>query len=245
MRRNIIAIGGGDIGVGQTRPFDEELVRLTGKPNPRLLFIPTATEDRLDYAETVSRVYRELGCQVDVLWLYGEDANFLTPREKILSADVVYVGGGNTKAMLARWKEFGVDLLLRQHVEAGKPAGGISAGAICWCRVGNSDWPVFEGIPGVNTARLDAMGLLDLILCPHASTEHFRLGEFREMMKTETGFGIALDDGCALQVKGDEYRILASLEGAVAHRITWRGQILEERTLAPTLSFQPIETLTF
>lgn len=238
---NIVAIGGGEIREGQTETLDRELVRLAA--GPRLLFIPTASDDAPGYVEAVSKAYGRLGCETTPLLLWSEDADSARAAAKIAEADLVYVGGGNTKRLIARWRELGVDLALRRHLDAGKPVGGISAGALCWFRVGNSDWPQFEGIPGVNTARLDCLGFVDLVLCPHTRDEGFRLAEFREMMKGERGPGVGLDDGCAIQIRGDEYRILASMEGSVAHRIEWRDGALDERTLEPHDDFRLLASL--
>ncbi|MFZ4508950.1 MAG: Type 1 glutamine amidotransferase-like domain-containing protein [Fimbriimonas sp.] len=238
MTRNIVAIGGGSIGDGGTRAIDEELVRLTNQARPHLLFIPTASNDDTPYAQMVERVYRELGCTTDTLWLWGKDAE--NPEAKIAQADAIYVGGGNTKAMMRRWRELGVDRALREFVASGKPAGGLSAGALCWFRVGNSDWPQYEGLAGINTAPIECLGIVDLVLCPHTRDEGFRLKEFREMMQTTPGVGIGLDDGCAIQIRDDEYRILASQEGSVAHRIEWVEGQLAERILGPHADFRAL-----
>lgn len=235
---NIIAIGGGSVGLGETESIDREIIALTGKPNPKALFIPTASNDDPGYAQEVASAYSRYGCTVDSLMLSAGD-----DPHKIRDADLIYVGGGNTKMMIEIWREAGVDLLLKEHLDLGKPAGGLSAGALCWFRVGNSDWPRYEGIPGVNTARLDCLGLVDLVLCPHTRDEGFRLGEFREMMKDERGPGLGLDDGCAIQVRGNQYRILASLPGSVAHRVEWVGGGLEERTLEPHVDFRDLSGL--
>jgi dipeptidase E len=145
--------------------------------------------------------------------------------------------------MLELWRSTGFADYLSQTVWEGKPAGGLSAGAICWFRVGNSDWPQYEGIPGVNTARLDGLNLVDLAACPHTKNEGFRLAEFREMMRTEGGVGIGLDDGCAIHILDDEFRILASQPNAVAHRIEWVEGALREESLVPHHAFRPLAEL--
>jgi dipeptidase E len=235
---NIVAIGGGSVELGETESIDRELISLAQQPNPLALFIPTASSDAEDYTESFSRAYGRLGCRVDVLRLLSNDN-----PEKIREADLIYVGGGNTKMMLEVWRQLGVDQLLREHLDKGKPAGGLSAGALCWFRVANSDWPLYEGIPNVNTARLDCLGFVDLVLCPHTRDEGFRLAEFREMMKGESGTGVGLDDGCAIQIRGDEYRILSSIPDSVAHRIEWVKGALQERSLPPHEDFRALTNL--
>ena len=236
---NIVAIGGGSVGTGETRSLDEELVRLSGVPNPHCLFIPTASDDSLDYLPQVKLGYEPLGCTVEPLLLWSVD-NAATAATKIAAADLIYVGGGNTKKMVALWKELGVDRMLREHLDAGKPAGGVSAGALCWFGVCNSDWPIYEEIPGVLTAPLQCLDFVHLSLCPHASRESNRLADYREMMHDVPGPGIALDDCCAIQIRGDEYRILASIPAAIAHRIEWKHGILHEDAIEPHEDFRPL-----
>lgn len=229
---------------GETLLIDQELVSLTRLENPRLLFIPTASYDSPEYFDSIKAVYGDqLGCSVSVLCVWEQDTDPSTIAERIDSADVIYVGGGNTKAMIARWRELGVDRALKAFVESGKPVGGLSAGAICWFKVGNSDWPQYENIPNVNTARLDCLGFVDLIACPHTGRESFRLSEFTKMMESESGVGIGLDDCCAIQIQGDTYRILASLDGVGAHLLFRSGgQILRE-FLGPHDDFRQISEL--
>jgi len=63
----IVAIGGGEIGRPgfpvETTKIDKEIIALTGKKNPRLLFIPTASSDSESYYEVVKKHFgKRLGC---------------------------------------------------------------------------------------------------------------------------------------------------------------------------------------
>ena len=73
----IVALGGGEIGRPgypiETTAIDEEIIRLSGKNKPRLLFIPTASRDSEIYIETLQKHFGErLGCKIDVLRLATE-----------------------------------------------------------------------------------------------------------------------------------------------------------------------------
>ena len=46
--------------------------------------------------------------------------------------DVVYVGGGSMRNLLAIWREHGLDPILREAWEGGVVLAGLSAGAMCW-----------------------------------------------------------------------------------------------------------------
>ena len=244
MRQNIIAIGGGNIRTGETFSIDRRFVALSDLASPKLLFIPTASEDSEEYIDAICSVYgQRLGCEVEVLRLWSDDRWLPTIAAKIQSADLIYVGGGNTKAMLSKWRDLGVDREIRRAVHAGKPVGGLSAGAICWFRVGNSDWPQYEQIPGVNTARLDCLGLIDLIACPHTKNESFRLAEFKQMMFEESGVGIGLDDCMAIQIRDDEYRFLASADDSRAHIIYRTGDEIVHEIMESHDDFRPLTDL--
>ena len=73
----IIAIGGGEIGRPgkpiETLEIDKEIIRLTGKKNPQLLFIPTASSDSEGYVSTVREHFSgRLACNIDLLLLMTE-----------------------------------------------------------------------------------------------------------------------------------------------------------------------------
>ena len=232
------------MGAGETFSIDEELVRISGKQNPVALFIPTASGDPDDYVELFKHTYGDrLGCRISTLKVATDDLSRPEIADLISAADLIYVGGGNTKEMIRRWKELGIDVLLKEHLDKGKPAGGLSAGAICWFRVGNSDWPQYENVPGVNTAELKALGFVDLAICPHTRDEGFRLSEFKTMMRGIPGGGIGLDDGCAIQIDGDKYRIIASQPNSFAHHIGWKDGECKERILEAHRAFRQLAEL--
>ena len=54
----LVAIGGGKIETQETLPIDREIVRLTGKRKPNVLFIPTASGDASEYCDNFQAVYR-------------------------------------------------------------------------------------------------------------------------------------------------------------------------------------------
>ena len=52
--------------------------------------------------------------------------------EKLIQKqDVIFVGG-KIKSMLAVWRDWGLDKILKKAYESGTIMSGVSAGAICW-----------------------------------------------------------------------------------------------------------------
>lgn len=240
---NIVAIGGGHLLERETTPIDAEIVRLTGKSNPVALFIPTASNDRPDYVDVFRDLYIELGCQVEVLAIAAQDPSPNEVAEKIARADLVYVGGGNTRTMLIRWKEIGVDRALWEAGLRGAILSGLSAGANCWFRYANSDAPMIEGAEGIATIRLDCLGWIDLAVCPHYSREVYRPDEMRKMMLTTPGMGIGIEDGAAIHVRGGEYRILSAWEDTTIHHVGMVEGEFYSRRLEASREFRPFAEL--
>jgi len=155
----IIALGGGEMGRPGTKKetisIDREIIRLTGKKHPKLLFLPTASGDALSYVEVVKKYFGDfLGCRVSSLLLLKERLPHTAIRTKILGSDIVYVGGGNTLRMMRIWRKQGVDKILQLAYKKGIVLAGLSAGAICWFRYGNSDARKFKNPDPANSKTL-------------------------------------------------------------------------------------------
>ena len=108
-----------------------------------------------------------------------------TPRDLesfVLEHDGIYVGGGNTRSLLAVWREWQLDVYLRKAYERGIVLGGASAGSICWFEQG-----VTDSIAGPLTA-LDCLGFLPCSNCPHYDSEVLRRPTYRKLGITTYGF---------------------------------------------------------
>ncbi|MBP6929412.1 MAG: Type 1 glutamine amidotransferase-like domain-containing protein [Candidatus Moranbacteria bacterium] len=221
--KTIIAIGGGELKDLETLPIDRTIIQLSRKKSPRVLFIPTASNDSFGYWETFQAVYgKKLGCKTDVLFLVREKLAYEEIEKKILAADIVYVGGGNTLRMLRIWRKYGVDLLLRRAYEKGIILSGLSAGAICWFLYGSSDSRSFmkNGKPSSALMRLRGLGFLPFTLSPHHIREkRLRDPGIQEIMQRTPGIALALDDCSAMCFRGDEYEVLTARRGVGVRKV--------------------------
>lgn len=207
MRGQVVAIGGGGFtNEGDRFAIDRYLLELTGKEKPRVLFLPQASAEAKVYVDAYLTAYGQVDCEADWLSLYGRVKGGW--EERILSADLIYVGGGNTRSMLALWREWGVDGLLRQAAEQGSVLAGVSAGAICWFEQGITDsvWPL-----GV----LDCLGFIPGSCCPHYDSEPERKPALAQFLKEgRCAPGVALSDGTAAHfIDGELYKVLRWREG--------------------------------
>ena len=165
----IACIGGGGFAAGNTSGIQERhlltLLRKTGA-RPRVLFIGTAHGDAERAQLNAHRMFSSLGCDLRTLPFFEYDMKRDYPAEA-RAADLVFVGGGNTPAMVAVWREFGFDAALREASQGGTVLAGISAGANCWF-----EHYVTDSVPGGGVRA--GLGWLKGTFCPHLDSEPWR-----------------------------------------------------------------------
>jgi peptidase E len=169
-RRTIVAIGGGGFLVNDFRGHQErylvDQVRPTPGRRPRALFLGTALGDKERGQLTFIKTFTALGCDADSLPFFPYEMHRDYAAE-VRAADLIYVSGGNTVAMLVVWQAFGFDRALREAYENGTVLAGVSAGANCWF-----ERYVTDSVPGGGVR--DGLGLLRGTFCPHLDSEAWR-----------------------------------------------------------------------
>lgn len=249
MKRNIIAIGGGKIMVprdrqAQTLSIDESIVKQVRRKKPNVLFIPTASEDNLEYCEAFRYQYEtRLACKVEELLLYRNRPSSKKIQMLISNSDIIYVGGGNTLRMMRLWRQLGVDKYLDKARKRGAILCGLSAGAICWFRQGNSDSRKFKDETNKTLIKVTGLNYADLLMCPHYDVEKHRQPSLKAMMKKTKGIAIGVENNAALHIKDDQYRILASKRNKKAYLIYWKGGEYVKQALKPSDKFHYLNEL--
>lgn len=233
-QKKIVAIGGGEIITGDTLIIDKEIIRLTQKKHPKLLFMPTASSDSEDYWNQIDKYYgKKLGCKTEVLYLLNETPSLKEIKEKILTADIIYVGGGNTLKMIKLWRVLGVDKLLKTAWQRGIVLCGISAGSICWFDSGHSDSMSFYNSKNWKYINVKCLGFIKGIHCPHYNSQTLRVPRkkhFKNMIQKIGGMGIAIENNCAIEFLDDKYRVISSKVNAKALRVFKKnGKVISER----------------
>lgn len=245
--KKIVAIGGGEIRDSETLAIDKEIIRLTQKKYPRLLFIPTASSDSEDYYKDIDICYgKKLGCKTDVLYLLKKTLSSKEIENKILGADIVYVCGGNTLKMMKLWRRFGVDKLLEKAWENGVVLCGISAGSICWFESGHSDSMSFYNTKKWKYINVHGLGFIKGIHCPHYDSQTLgapRKTHFCEMIQKIGGMGIVIDNNCAIEFLDDKYKVITSNKSAKAFRVFKENKKIISKRIEQKNELTPITIL--
>lgn len=239
----IVAIGGGSLGEGDTFSIDREICELTETSSPVATFIPTASEDDEEYIAEFQHIYGEkLDCKTQSLQLLNTPPPQDQLEQYILQSDLIYVGGGNTKMMMNRWQELGVDQLLKKAFRRNIVLSGLSAGALCWFDHGHSDSMYYESPEDWEYIRVQGLGLIPGLGCPHFHEED-RVESFKNMVINYQQPGIALDDCTALEVIDDQFRIRSDGTDYKAYRIVPTKNRTQVSSLPETNKYQPISEL--
>ena len=192
--RRVAAIGGGGFLMDDSSLRQERwLLSLTGKPRPAVLFLGTAGGDGVVGQAKFFRAFTQLDCRPSSLLFFPYDMQ-RDYRQAVLEADLVYVGGGNTPAMLAVWREFGFDTALREAYDAGTVMAGISAGANCWFQR-----YITDSIPG--GGMRDGLGWLDGCFCPHLDSEPWR----QPLLAAQPGPALGAGDGVVALYENEQW----------------------------------------
>ncbi len=221
---HIVAMGGGGFSMEPDNPLlDRFILSLARVSSPRVCFLNPANS-----ADYFYRFYQAFGleaCRTNHLDLCRPPTADL--RAFLLEQDVVYVGGGNTRSMLALWREWGLPEILAECQAEGAVFAGVSAGMICWF-----EWGLTDSVPGT-LGPLACAGLLPGSAAPHYDGERDRRPAFHGLVADGTlPPGVAADDSAALHyVDGELSEVVCSVVDKRGYRVAREGDSAVETVL--------------
>jgi dipeptidase E len=232
MVSKLIAIGGGGFLMEPENPLlDRYCLDCTGKTVPKVCFVPTASGDSEDFLSRFYTAFARYPCEPSHLAFFRKPRSGAIPlnniEENLLNQDLIYVGGGMTRSMLAVWREWNLDKILRKAWQSGILLAGMSAGAICWFEYGGSDSNGSDKM-----SPLKGLGLIHGSCTPHYDGESNRRPDLHWLVKNgELPLGVGIDDGAAVLFEEQQVvEVVASRPAAKAYQIKREedGQVIEE-----------------
>lgn len=227
----ILALGGGGFtSKPGDPPLDDLVLELSGAREPRILFLPTAGGDAGDQISSFYATFGHRHCRAEHLSLFRLPDSPRTLREIVLDQDVIYVGGGSMRNLLAIWAAHELDAVLLEAHEQGVVLAGLSAGAMCWFEGGVTR---SSGVP----APISGLGLLEGSLSVHADGDPQRLPVWLDaVQRGALPGGWAVDDGAGLLFEdGRLVRVVSARPGAGVLRADAVGGELVRRKIAGDL----------
>lgn len=195
-----------------------------------ILFVPYARPSGVtydEYTEVPRKAFAQKGIQVKGI---HESEN---PKETILNAKAIFIGGGNTFLLLKTLYELNLMDVLKKVVTNGVPYMGSSAGSnLTGLTIGTTN-----DMPIVYPPSFDALGFLPFNLNPHyldpdANSTHkgeTRETRIKEFHKFNSQPVLGLREGSWLEARDGEIK----LKGDLTARLFWQGK--EPAELEPGL----------
>ncbi|HNT75642.1 MAG TPA: peptidase E [Anaerolineae bacterium] len=227
--RHIIAMGHGGFSMdADNLVLDQYICTQTGKARPKVCFLPQASGEAAEYIIKFYKAFTTLDAVPSHLSLFRPPTADL--ESFLLEKDAIYVGGGNTKSMLALWRVWGLDAILRKAWQQGVILAGLSAGAICWFEQGSTD-----SVPG-RLSALECLGYLKGSCCPHYDGEAERRPTYQQMVAAgEILPGYGIDEGAAMHFRDDElHAVVASHPNVAAYAVEVMDGVVQEKALPVT-----------
>ena len=226
----ILAMGGGGFTMEPDNPaLDDFVLSLVRVPEPRILFLPTASGDPTAQITGFYARFARVASAAH-LSLFRRHGSARSLADIVLEQDVIYVGGGSMRNLLAIWRAHELDALLVEAWRRGIVLAGLSAGAMCW----------FAG--GVTRSAgplevIEGLGLLPGSFSVHADGEPERLPVWLAAVRSgELPGGWAADDGVGLLFAGTRMtRVVSSRPGTAALRVDAVGEELVRHRIEPEL----------
>lgn len=228
MIKQIVAIGGAGLSTeGDELRLERYILGLTGKTDPKLCYLGTASGDAQAGIDRFYDACTHLACTPTHLSLFKPSTRDLAGL--LLAQDVLYIGGGNTRNLLALWRLWEVDTIMRAAWERGIILAGVSAGSICWFGQGTTDsW--FGPL-----SALPCLGFLPGSNCPHYDSEPERRPTYHRFVASGAmADGYAADDGVALHFTDTTLaKVISSRPDARAYRVVRSGDGAVETMIVP------------
>ena len=191
MKKQIIAAGDGLLD-DKNQLMNLYILAQSQKENPKICIIPTASGDNLGLIKGFYSVFDRFPCETDHFSLFSPSDDKKDVRKFILSQDILYITGGNSKCLLALWRDWGLDEIIKEAYENGTVLSGGSAGSVCWF-----EQCITDSFPGT-LSPMDCLGLLPYSNCPHFASEKRREAYEQLITNKMVKPGYAADDFAAL-----------------------------------------------
>jgi dipeptidase E len=223
-----ILIAGGGFGTA----FIRYMASLTGKPRPKICYLPTASADSpsgiISWYRSSAPLNVEPFVQESFIASTRQNQSW---EEVFLSMDAIVVSGGNTLNQQAIWKAQGIDAVLKQAWDRGIVLGGASAGSLCWFEEGTTDSRPKE------LSTVKCLGFLKGSHSPHYDREPGRRPLYQKLIGSgEMKPGYACDNDAGIYFQDNEVkRVVATRAGAKVYYVSVVGGKVVEKVMEPEL----------
>lgn len=223
--RKILVAGG-----GFNTAFIRYMAEVTGKPRPKLLYLPTASADSqsgvITWYRNCATLNVEPSHQISFIASTAQDKSW---EEVFLSVDGIVCSGGNTLNQQAIWKAQGIDVILTQAWDRGIVLGGASAGSLCWFEEGTTDSRPKD------LSTVQCLGFLKGSHSPHYDAEPGRRPLYQKLIGSgQMKPGYACDNDAGIYFEDNTVkRVVSARVGAKVYYVSLENGKVVEKVMEP------------
>ena len=187
-------------------PIDQEIIKLTNKTNPNLVYIGFASKyAEADY-DKIKKKYRSLGCNTRQLKVKNLE-NPKVMEEKLKDVSIIYIGGGDTITLKEIMDKHLLKDFLKEEAKKRCVIVGVSAGAILLSKEGYSDSYIIRGEKD-HYDFVTGYHFVDKIISPHYEKNSNKTKELIEDCKKNKKEVIALPNDSCIIIENDDVRMI-------------------------------------
>ena len=210
--------------------FIRYMAQLTGKPRPKLLYLPTANADSptgvISWYRSCAPLNVEPSHQISFIASTAQPKSW---EEVLLSVDGIVCSGGNTLNQQAIWQAQGIDVVLKAAWDKGIVLGGASAGSLCWFEEGTTD------SRPKSLSIVKCLGFIPGSHSPHYDAEPGRRPLYQKLIGAGTMKpGYACDNDAGMYFEDTTVkRVVATRDGAKVYYVSVVHGAVVEKVLEP------------
>ena len=183
--------------------IENEIIKMTNKKNPIILYCPYATKDIEKSINKFHNLMKNLECEIiDLTFDNINDFDFLLNK-----ADILYVGGGVSDDLVDIFKKYNLDKVLYKYLDSNKIYAGSSAGAMLYTKVAMGDKDMFsDNFHNYNYKMVDCLGILNISICPHYQNEDLIF--YNDVIKEYSLDSFGIEEDTAVIIDDNKYGCL-------------------------------------
>lgn len=180
--------------------IENEILKMTNKKNPIILYCPYATKDIDKSISKFHNLMSNLECEIIDL-----DFDNINEFDNLLNkSDILYVGGGISDDLVKIFKDNNLDKILCKYLDSNKIYAGSSAGAMLYTKIAMGDKDMFlDNFHSYNYKMVECLGLLNISICPHYQNEDLIF--YNDIIKEYNLDSFGIEEDTAIIIDDNKY----------------------------------------
>jgi peptidase E len=200
-----------------------------GRQKPEIAYVGVASGDNWGFYKMISTMIQgACSCHVNRVLIAHKKANLDKARKALLSADAVFMSGGDMEVGMQILKEKNTTGIFQDLYQQGKLFFGVSAGSIMLA----NEWIRWSDPDDESTAELfPCLGIAPLICDTHAEEDGWVELKAALLLKGDGAVGFGIPSGACIKVHPDGS--LEALGGAIIRYGLHKGKVKQQKDLLP------------